>query len=379
MNTSRVHICLVSGQILANLLPILHYQPQHVHLIISDGMQAKGKIFQDLLDERKITWTAHKNAPDTGYEEVLTFARKVISGVSDVTNTIALNVTGGTKPMAMGFMEVFRKLQPNAPVFYTDTFKQRIEFLHPEKFEDLPNIVDAKTYLHANGFKTSSIKSDSTDWRQTAETRREVSFWLAEQCSNTDFQEFIGEINRATGIAKKPGNIQLRQPLKSIPTETGKRALQYLTNKGFLQQLDEKEIKFSSPDILPYLNGDWLEEYAWLILRDKGYEKCYCSVKGDWLGRPPGEGTDNEFDVVVIKDNKLWVIECKTGNISKGDKNKHILDKLDNLRTKAGGIFSKSMLLSVRPLPEHSRNRAESWKIMVLEGANIVNLADSIK
>lgn len=384
MNT---HICLISDQILANLLPILYYKPAQVHLVVSAEMQTKGKakILQDLLDARGIAWTAHADAPDTGYAAITDFAAGVIQQIKQDDGTSALNVTGGTKPMAMGFMEVFRRELPDAPVFYTDTNKQRIEFLHPPGFEDLPEVVDARTYLHANGFAVTNIDSEDPAWQHAAEARRELTYWLAGQCGERNFQNFLGCLNSLAARAVKTGN--LSQSLSSAPRGIWAEGFKRLQSAGLLR-LHDLNVKFSDASHLPYCNGHWLEEYAWLSLREAGFERCYRGIEGDWLGRrPPGSGTNNEFDVVVIRHNRFQIIECKTAVMvpARGNnqefmqaEEKNILDKLDNLRAKAGGIFSRALLLSARPLREADRNRAMNWNINVLEGADIIGLANKL-
>lgn len=41
-------ICIATGQPLANLIPILHFKPQKIILVVTDSMKVKAKDFERL-------------------------------------------------------------------------------------------------------------------------------------------------------------------------------------------------------------------------------------------------------------------------------------------------------------------------------------------
>jgi hypothetical protein len=66
-----------------------------------------------------------------------------------------------------------------------------------------------------------------------------------------------------------------------------------------------------SPDELDYLTGGWFEEYVYyIIVRHVHPQQAAIGVR---ISRPGSHQHNNELDVVFIKANTLFVVECKTG------------------------------------------------------------------
>lgn len=79
-----------------------------------------------------------------------------------------------------------------------------------------------------------------------------------------------------------------------------------LSQFGFIPKKDG----MLQPDEVDYLTGGWFEEYVFhLLLRALSPQEIALSVR---INRP-GSKHDNELDVVFIKANTLFVVECKTG------------------------------------------------------------------
>lgn len=84
--------------------------------------------------------------------------------------------------------------------------------------------------------------------------------------------------------------------------------------------------KAPRPELRRYLGGEWFEEYVYLRikrdfnLRDEDIAK---SVK---ICRLSSTSNDNELDVVFVRDNALYVIECKVSMIGYGKKPKSVVD-----------------------------------------------------
>ncbi|WP_308556422.1 Card1-like endonuclease domain-containing protein [uncultured Porphyromonas sp.] len=92
-----------------------------------------------------------------------------------------------------------------------------------------------------------------------------------------------------------------------------------------------EELRFAHkaprPELRRYLGGEWFEEYVYLRikrdfkLRDEDIAK---SVK---ICRLSSTSNDNELDVVFVKDNALYVIECKVSMTGYGKEPKSVVDE----------------------------------------------------
>lgn len=85
--------------------------------------------------------------------------------------------------------------------------------------------------------------------------------------------------------------------------------------------------KAPRPELRRYLGGEWFEEYVYLRikrdfkLRDEDIAK---SVK---ICRLSSTSNDNELDVVFVRDNALYVIECKVSMTGYGKEPKSVVDE----------------------------------------------------
>ena len=168
MATPGVHVCLLSDQLLPNLIPVLMERPARVYLVATAEMVAKGrdKRMRRLLRRENIDTRIRGGAPSTRIKEIRRFADRLAQEMkkNEAGGTIVLNATGGTKLLSMGFVEVFRERLEGYPlrVVYTDTEHQVIETIVPREQEAVPmaGVLGADSYLAAQGMVLVSAESD---------------------------------------------------------------------------------------------------------------------------------------------------------------------------------------------------------------------------
>ena len=89
----------------------------------------------------------------------------------------------------------------------------------------------------------------------------------------------------------------------------------------------------------------------------------------------------NEIDIGMLKDNRLYIIECKTRRFT-GQKNNgegsEVLYKLDSLRDLIGGLQARAMLVSFNEIKNHDRNRAKELHINLCCYTDIRNLDEKL-
>ena len=101
----KIHIVLVSDQILANLTPILMERPDLVLLVVTPTMAARrvDRPLKKLLEEQGIGTRVCADAPDVGLREIQGYAARLADQIIEehADADIALNATGGTKLTAI--------------------------------------------------------------------------------------------------------------------------------------------------------------------------------------------------------------------------------------------------------------------------------------
>jgi putative CRISPR-associated protein (TIGR02620 family) len=391
-----IHVCLVSDQHMANLLPILKRRPAHVELVCTPEMLQPGRGLERIARSlQRYGYGAGEVTPHSAPRESSTdfhvarqFARQLRNQLLQAYpgQTLTLNATGGTKALSSAFFLEFQGLE----TLYTDTqgggyIRHMENATQPaEKLGSLIAHID--DYLHCQGYRLTHSASDDESWRQTARQRRDVSTTLVEALSSrgqSAIGGLIGQLNRQAqqveeSVLKEhiPGNA------KSAPRERRTKLLEQhvpaTALSGFFcpepaQPLAERLIDarllvrnaasryfFSSLDAMRYLGGGWLEEWAWLIANDCGVDDCRAGVfiQASEEGKE-SSNDDNEMDLVILHQNRLLIAECKTINWQGANGKQDILNKLDALGSHARGLFGHSLLVSARPLDEDASRRAE--------------------
>lgn len=102
----------------------------------------------------------------------------------------------------------------------------------------------------------------------------------------------------------------------------------------------KKQLKLISKDNdVSFIQGTLFEEYIfWLIKDNLELDDIMFNVKIEF-----DEDMENEFDILMIKDNHLHAIECKLRNFIKGDETIYKLDSIMDFLDEDG----KGMILSV--------------------------------
>ena len=104
-----VHVCLVSNQPTPNFVPVLspEFRPQEVVLVVTPQMAQQAEALAKVMKER-CQVKVHQLKVDSEYDVAAIGERLFELLVNIDKDKVALNVTGGTKLMAIGAYGVFR-------------------------------------------------------------------------------------------------------------------------------------------------------------------------------------------------------------------------------------------------------------------------------
>ncbi len=131
----QTHLCLVSAQATPNLTPVLNPEtaPKRVILLVSQDMRQRADWLEAILRPRGIgveQWPID-DAWDVEHIQlrVLEFLERETSLLE--SRDIALNATGGTKPMSIAAYEAFRAY--DLPIFYVHPERDRLTLAAPKR------------------------------------------------------------------------------------------------------------------------------------------------------------------------------------------------------------------------------------------------------
>lgn len=268
-------------------------------------------------------------------------------------STYFVNLTGGTKIMSIGLFNYFKEL--DSTIYYMPGGKNIYRQIYPE-IENKENIINYRTslkeYLMSYGI---SISKKSYNRKNDLLKSNEYTKKFMEKYLSNDIDiNFLDELRKIRNI--KQLNISDLEGLSDF--------LQNCEFKTSLEGiLEKKETE--------YLTGGWFEEYVYLqITSELNFDD-----KSDMIGINiliSNQNIQNEFDVMYVHENKLTVIECKTGiydSITQRNITNEAIYKLAALK-KDFGLFAQSEFYTL----SEKGDTIESLKPIYYERAKILGI-----
>lgn len=363
----HIHICLVSAQLLANYIPIRMDKPDLVILLSSTAMRQQAQRFSHLLQQQGVAHQTRHDVPDAGMAEIQRFAAALLQTLQHEYPAAALtvNITGGTKLMSIGLLDVFAAAGQR--IIYTDTAKNRLESLQDGGLEPLQAVLGIRDYLQANGATVLHTQSADEVWHGRAWQRREAAQLLAGITQHPPLKSLITVLNALSLKALAPNGEELLYPQQCFthPLNGEWRAMvQQLVAMQLLAVLpNQQDVVFLDAERTRFLCGHWLEEYAWLVAERVGLDEVACGVDIEW----ENSRTRNELDVVAVHNNRLLAIECKTARFgNRGSKGNDVLYKIDSISHELKGLYGETVLLSAWGVPPVMMARAKTQQVRIL-------------
>ncbi len=372
MKELDTHVCLVSTQATPNLAPYLDpaFAPRRLIFVVSSGMEQRADWLQDALRGRLVIerwsigdpWDLQairaRLLDCLGQEEQLVETRR-----------IALNATGGTKPMSLAGFDAFRAL--DLPVYYIHPRHDRVVWLHPQNRpgHDLADRLRIETFVRAQGFSVPAEPGRSIQ----NPARITVARVIAEDFGR--FGRAIGHLNYRLGSGGRKIKRLGRNDRRNLDD-----LLRLFQQHGLLQRRKGR-LEFAHHSDRFFAHGGWLEQLTFDLLR--GLRKNDPRIHDIAYGLRVERGeVHNELDVVALRDNRFYLVECKTSRLrsqKQTDKAAQVLYKLDSLSDMMGGLQARALLVSYRPVNPAQRDRARELGIHICAGEEIARLEDHLR
>jgi hypothetical protein len=364
------HLCLVSDQATPNLLPVMdeRYRPRRVVLAVSQKMQAKAQALEQVLRSRQVQVERLALSDPFDYTALVREFEAFLAHTPSQAS-VALNVTGGTKLMAVAAQEMFQA--EGRPVFYVNIENDEVLTLGTQAQR---SALSAKfkigEYLKAHGYTVTAKEA-----QQPTAYQRDTGAHLLDMVSSHGHQ--LGQLNWLASRARGVLHVDL------TPEQADSLSLHELLDTfadgGFLVRQRSK-LSFASEEARFFVNGGWLEYQLMQAvndLRGQGISDVAMNLK---VTHPDGS-TTNELDVAFMYRNTLHVIECKTANLAQpgttgDDRATEAIYKMESL-LKLGGLRTRGMIVDYRGTIGSSpalRKRAELARIELLSGRDLRNL-----
>lgn len=364
-----IHVCLVSGQPTPNLTPILasEWKPERVVLIVSPQQTQQAQWLKSVIERYTVKCDIVEINDAFDIAAIHAHMEELLEQYKG--KSIAFNVTGGTKPMAIAAQGA--AYFNNHPYFYVNYENNEIQ-LHTDagNTKIAPIIkLTLHDYLNAHGYTITMIKDKK---KQQSPSKEGLMRTLVTNANL--FSKAIGHLNWLAKQADDDKTLQVTVPKYILDDPNFSRIVVYFEEAG-LSNLKGNTLYFADEDARFFANGGWMEDYVFGIIKKIAVQDSAKNIKVI----NSRFGSKNELDIAFLAKNRLHLIECKTKKFGQdGDKGRDALYKLDSL-TELGGLNTKGMLISYRELDEHTRQRAKDLQIKVIDASQLRNLENQIR
>jgi hypothetical protein len=365
-----IQLMLVSEQAAPNLLAALDpaMKPHEAVLLVSKKMMLRAQSLQAVLKESGIQ-TQIVHLPD---EHDMTALESILMEVATQRDgqALALNVTGGNKLMALAAQAVAQAA--GWPAFYVDVDTDQIIWLDKTRpTQTLTQQLRLRHYLRGYGFSL-------TEGIERPQPNAAWQTLLHDLIINVgSLEEAIGQLNHLSQEAYKSLRVNLN------PRQRDHHGLDALLRKFEQAQVLKRQgdhITFTNEAARSFANGGWIEHHVYqtvcqvtgeLAIRDKA---ANLQVTGE-------SGQPNEMDVAFLARNRLFLIECKTARMNHADdlKANDTLYKLSENCRRIGGLGTRGMLATYRPLRESEQRLAKALNIEIVASRDLARLAERLK
>ena len=370
-----LHLCIATGQNLANLIPALQLNASKVVVLETAEMRTSASNLKRALESHHIQ-VERKPFNDSTPEAIQASAQKI--GMENGEGSVIFNVTGGHKLMTLAMVKEM-EIADDLHLLYAETRHQRIDWLKPAPaMQDMEDVLKVDDFLLVQGY--SRVRSADRDgyWQVDAQARRALTQKLGDESDK--LARFFGALNKLAQQAmpdKDRGKpFRASQSFEFAPGGRSAEVLAQARQLDLLTWDDDTEIAFASEDSAVYFGGGWLEEFVWLKLR--GLKPSDTAV--NLVVKPIGSEVENELDAVVAHRNRLLLVECKTLRFGRDPaKDADYIYKLAQLSKQVGGSMASSLLLSARPVDELVVERARQYGVSILAAAEVKNFVAYVR
>lgn len=372
MPNNNIHILLVSAQAAPNLLAALDpvLKPNEAVLIVSGKMQARADDLEAVLKEAGVK-TARVPLEDEHDFGKLQHALLEVAATRE-GQQIALNVTGGTKLMALAALSIAQSADWR--VFYVDVDTDEVIWLDADGGrQKLSEQLRLRHYLRGYGFhahegiQRPQLEPRFHDLLQTLVTQTKS---LAKP---------LGQLNWLAQEAQEKKRLDVKLSERQRDSLGLDALLRHFSEAG-VAHIKGDTLYFASEQDRFFANGGWLEHHTFrsvaratadLAIRDKAAN----------LIVENNTGVKNELDIAFLARNRLFVIECKTARMDKEGSTKanDTLFKLAEICRRVGGLGTRGMLISYRSLKEAEQRLAKALQIEIVSGGDLARLDEKLK
>ena len=371
--TPEVHVLLVSQQAAPNLLAVLDpaLKPAEAVLVVSDKMKDRADSLERVLREGGVRTHRLRLTDEHDYPALESALLELAAARGG--ESIALNVTGGTKLMALAAQSI--ALAAGWSVFYVDADTDEVIWLGRQagQRQRLTEQLRLRHYLMGYGFELGSSSA-----RPPADDRLDdlVQTLLLQIGS---LEKPLGQLNWLAQQAEDRRSLSVTLDAR-LSGDPGLAALLRQCEDAGVVTKTGTGINFYDEARRGFAKGGWLEQHLHRVVSAQGKALGLRDLAANLEVTDAG-GVTNELDLVFLARNRLFIIECKTARMDRpqAPKANDTLFKLAEIVRRVGGLGARGMLASYRPLRDSEQRLARALNIELVCGPELARLSQKLQ
>lgn len=356
---SKVLINLIGKETIPNFHAYKEIQPDILIQVFSDFSKKAANIIAALIDINA-TKVFSIECDGWNFTDLLGKLRQNVKILAN--DELYVNVTGGTKMMALAAYEFAKEQAPNIDVkiFYTTTNSEIVWFREKDHLTSFNSVFSIKELITLQNQKiNSSFNFDET--YEKFKTQIEIIDKDLPK-SSSSWNKFLTCINNYVRI-KEEKNQTFSKIAETLNSSQNLFLIEKKHNLISISLEKKSWMKFELPDteVLWFLvNGGWFELMVAerLVKKYPNYELLLNVI---FNFKSNQKLVRNEVDVLMSDGNKLIFIECKSGIINSKD-----IDAIKIRKEVYGGLIGDSILVGrypLNPMAEHLKEKIKEYGI----------------
>lgn len=347
------HIVLVSDQPMPSLFPLLDPEiaARKALLFASPQRVIQAEWLAETLRSKGLEAEIHhlERPYDLNY-----LHRKFDQGITAYPEGVATNITGGNKLMSIAAYNSCKSA--GQPVYYVNIDTDAMQWIYPEHWDDHPLKVtlQLETYLQSCGVTVESLTRNQhpITWVRLA-------------------NDMLANRSLFLCIQKIKNSPNINDTITTLPPQQAQYVNRLLNLKILQHQANGYHYK--NNEAKRFLMGGWFELAVHDAIAATHSKNGACvqdiamNLKISWkMNTESTELLANEFDVVALINDTLYLIECKSGQNKNLDEIRKVILQLGRSRTKLGGLRGRAVLVSRLAISASLEARCEDNQVDTL-------------
>lgn len=343
-------IILLSKELIPNYRIFKEIKPDRTLIISTPEMSTQKEIIKSLFEKNHSSYRAITLNDAFDFNDISSVFDNYLS--TELKNDdIYLNITGGTKIMALAAYSSFEKHKTeNSQIFYLD-LEQNIHYLIDNKKVKIKAELILEEFVTLSG---QQLKKFNMFNEQILLYDKHLQLFrnFAKNPFDKNYKAFIVLIEKVRKLHDKEKKDYI-SALQQITLEYKSKNKVYFSydNELFNLKIGTIILKFNlNLEQLNYFifNAGWFELIsAQKIIRTrfKNINNANIFTNVEFPSLSTFNNAKNEVDILINDGGKLVFIECKSGDVNTSD-----IDKIVVRKQTYGGLISKSILITLFPL-----------------------------